>query len=483
MVPPDNIASLIPARRNDEPPTLRDQIVREILDHLECAVQRELLRQGGNEAEARRRALAKFGNPAKVARQLWFDAMREKIMSQRLTFVALVIVTLTSFASTGLTWYLIDGTQQVNQALLQQSSEANAALLSDSRKTNEEILRQLAALAASSNTPTRSMEWNHLKVRLSAGEAGGAPAAGVVVKIKGHILDTAKETTLSRTTGADGIADFGQVRPGNHKLIIETPWGESNSHRSVHGPSVVVMPGEAKLVEAVIPAPLEQAEISVSVDWPADLQSRGLWIVCDLVRPAREFDGQTWIVDADNGLQVLAINPSGGLINFDLQKLRHSQTFGQDLQNLFNLGIMAPNGRLGTFRLHSLPHDRIYFGLPANSVVPRLNWPAGSYRVRHLVIAEEPSVSDEVPLDELLAPLYVAGIQFDAIDEDKDKERVNWDRLENNQFQPLRRKKSGERIEVPTFEAVGGRLNEWRLTPPKPLLDRLRERLEKSSER
>ncbi len=63
----DSLSALLPSPRRDEPAGLRQDILDELADHLTCSFHRELLR-GSDSADARRRALERFGDPAAVAR-------------------------------------------------------------------------------------------------------------------------------------------------------------------------------------------------------------------------------------------------------------------------------------------------------------------------------------------------------------------------------------------------------------------------------
>ncbi|HAW26628.1 MAG TPA: hypothetical protein DCY03_00705, partial [Planctomycetaceae bacterium] len=72
-----------PPRRDDEPSSLRQDIIDELSDHFACALNRELLKNP-DEQIAKQRVIQNFGDPIKIARQLWLDAMKEKIMSQRI---------------------------------------------------------------------------------------------------------------------------------------------------------------------------------------------------------------------------------------------------------------------------------------------------------------------------------------------------------------------------------------------------------------
>ena len=59
------LTNRLPPARDDEPPGLREDIVAELADHLNCSLQRELL-NGGDPETARARTIETFGNPAAV---------------------------------------------------------------------------------------------------------------------------------------------------------------------------------------------------------------------------------------------------------------------------------------------------------------------------------------------------------------------------------------------------------------------------------
>src|SRR5262245_23493969 len=215
--PPD-IAGDLPAPRDDEPASLRQDIADELADHLASAFTREL-HFTPEETAAEVIVLNRFGDPRRVARQLWFDAMKETIMSQRVSLVLSSLMTVACLGALALMGLMLHDSRLATQALLEQNQAANAALM-----------EKLAALAARPATPApaaepaKSMEWNSVKIRLVKDVAGGAAAAGYSVALKGFLLDTAKEINIQRTSGEDGIADMGLVRPGQHSLTIATPW-------------------------------------------------------------------------------------------------------------------------------------------------------------------------------------------------------------------------------------------------------------------
>src|SRR5690606_29576342 len=154
---PDDIAAELPAPRDDEPESLRQDIVDELADHLQCALHRELLagghsspsqqasprrESGDSESEhtarqhpqtdvwgspdyAWQQVLTRFGSPAHIARQLWWDAMKERVMAQRFTAIMAAITAAAAIAVAILLWRGID--QQAQAAAAVQQS--NAALL------------------------------------------------------------------------------------------------------------------------------------------------------------------------------------------------------------------------------------------------------------------------------------------------------------------------------------------------------------------
>ena len=186
---PEDLASELPANRGDEPAELRRRIIAELRDHLDSALQRELLRTG-DAAQARQNVLFRFGDPARLARKLWFDAMWEKIMMQRGMLVAIMAMVVVSAGSMGLTWFMVVQAGQVNKA----------------------ILAKLEALGNPKEAHGKSTDWNPLKFRVTGDKSDGAPVAGVKIAIQGQDYGTISGIGLERTTGPDGIADFGLVK-------------------------------------------------------------------------------------------------------------------------------------------------------------------------------------------------------------------------------------------------------------------------------
>ncbi len=432
----NDLAAKLPAPRDDEPPELRGQIVKELRDHLQCAFQRELVK-AGNETEAARRVLAKFGEPARLARRLWFDAMWEKIMSQRLMLVALLVVILIGLSSMGLTWSMIHEARAVNQGLLEQTRAAT------------EALTRFAVLGNAAGSGGKLRECSPLKVRLIDHEEAAAPLSGFKVTLSGFLFETEPENwaTFERTTDKNGEADFGLVRPGEHVLRMVTPWTEETKQ------TVTLIPGEPQTIDIFPPAALKETDVTIALDWPNDLANRGLWLVCDFVRPPRQVAGQSW-GDADSSRQFVAVDAAGKLINFD-QSIFPGERMGRgnepdffdprwrispDSYGIYGLEMRVDVNRRDEERIKPGSNPVLigsqHIWLPARRPVSRLRWPVGTYRVGHFAVGRELAARDDGLPTDMLHPEFLGGIE----------------------------------IRIPDFEAMADRPNEWRLAPPEPLV-------------
>jgi hypothetical protein len=269
----DSLSSLLPAPRDDEPATLRQDIVDELSDHLACAYNRELLR-GTNADLAYRRVLDRFGDPAAVARRLWLDAMKGKIMAQRVLIATCLVVMLACGASVGLAW------NWMNQDRLLRSREAAAAIdanrrlaeaLAQSQATNKDMLNKLGEMSEAIRHPV-SPDWNPVTFKLTEESASGRPAAGVSLVLTR--MEGTTPTVVNRTSDESGTADFGTVRPGDYsyRLIRNWPVGEFIADGEFN-----VRPGTELHKSIICPkAPPDKLPVLIKCAWPADLETVGL---------------------------------------------------------------------------------------------------------------------------------------------------------------------------------------------------------------
>lgn len=137
----------LPAPFDGEPESVRKDIADELADHLACAYRRELLLTVDEQA-ARQNVFNKFGDPRRIARQLWFQALWGRIMLAKLKLAvpwlksaAVVLVLYYGFTMYGLLL------QQV--ATLQAHSIALASQTQLQRKLLEQVLQRLPQPAMS----------------------------------------------------------------------------------------------------------------------------------------------------------------------------------------------------------------------------------------------------------------------------------------------------------------------------------------------
>jgi hypothetical protein len=300
----DDITSALPAPRDDEPPELRARIAKELRDHLECAYQRELL-LAGNEAEATRRVLDRFGDPAQIARRLWFDALWENIMSQRVLVGMCAVMTAACIGMGLFNWRtaadsaevvrrLIEHSDTANRTLIEQSRDMNRLILEQSRDSNQALLKKMGDLVAMSGAQ-QSPEWVPVKIRLVLDEPGGRPAAGYDVAVSNsHSLSLEKPAggriTIDEKSNDDGLLDCGRLRSGNYSVSVTTPWNELCEH------SFYVRAGLSEQLETIYCPSAEEPSSVVNFDFdlPDDLRSRSLGVICEFSYDGRELRGFHW---------------------------------------------------------------------------------------------------------------------------------------------------------------------------------------------
>jgi hypothetical protein len=351
----DPITADLPAPRDDEPTSLRQDIVDELRDHLECALVRELHNphsRGCISADqtthdaARHRVLTRFGNPASIARRLWWDALQEKIMSQRLMLAASVAMAVACCAMFVLIKRSVDAQQaffnqqqQNTQALLLQFKEdADRAarerqdqfeqLLAQSQQSSRELATQAAhsaalaqqsldesraaqaklteRIAAIETEPEAPSDWNPVELTFVQGTENGPPAAGFA----GYLRMTTPETGIppvDATSDEKGILRFERVRYGIYELQLSAPWKE------YYGRTISIQPGESYAATIVCPpAAPEPLELAVSVNWPEDLARRPIWMSLSSEPPYREFGGVKWTTRATHFFGTFGSRSRGG---------------------------------------------------------------------------------------------------------------------------------------------------------------------------
>jgi len=318
------LSAVLPPRRSDEPAGLRQDILDELADHLTSSYHRELLR-GSNSTDARARALERFGDPAAVARRLWLDAMKGRIMAKRVLIATCVMVTCASLSLAGVFWLRSNrAAQELARALAmaedhrrlaeQAAAEANRMLadtFAQNQSANTEIVKQLQAMRKETQSPP-TPDWIPVSFKLTEETLDGPPAVGCEVQFRGG----------QRLSDSSGVADFGVVRPGDWGFQIRRPWAENEGSWQLIG-SINVLPG-SKVVKSIIcpKAPPDLVSLRLKFDWPPDLAGKELCVYAEMQQHGISYEPPSrWVAVAGaRGTPLKAILSGPGTRQTDVKE-------------------------------------------------------------------------------------------------------------------------------------------------------------------
>jgi len=286
-----DLAADLPPPNADEPATLRQDIVDELADHLACAARQEALRaeldtdgDTPDEQTIADRVLARFGDPRRIARRLWFDAMKGRLMMQKLTAAFAAVTAVAAFAACALLWITIEATRSTLANVVEETRKDRAA----SETTDRKMLAQLAKLEAAAQNP-KSPEWNPLRFKLVQGEKGTKPASGFAVQISGRLYNSGGSGMVQKKSGDDGVVDYGMVRPGEYLVTVISPWDYSTSQ------SLFIRAGSK--TELTIRCPTEKAvrtKLKVELKLPDDLARKRLAAFVAIRQPQLKARDAIW---------------------------------------------------------------------------------------------------------------------------------------------------------------------------------------------
>lgn len=232
--------SHLPPPSEGEPPHLREAILDELEDHLECAMQREL-RDTDDPAVAKRRVLDRFGDPSRLARKLWFDAMKEQLMSQRI-LVATNIVTATAVLLVGIGLLLLWNQQKTIQTSL--LAEIN------------NLSRTTAA--------HQSMNWPTTELTIRNADGSAPDPDDVTVILTGHIFSDADRGRAEFAPDERGVVTVGPARPGRHSAFVSSADGFGTRL------PITLRPGQVGTVNVELPD-VATGSVQFKADWPDGL--------------------------------------------------------------------------------------------------------------------------------------------------------------------------------------------------------------------
>lgn len=337
MFDQDFLADL-PAPRDDEPPQLRGDIADELADHLHCAHRREMLKDGNDEA-ARQRVLDRFGDPKKLARRLWWQAMWSRIMGQRLLAGLQWMVSLAAVTLAGAVFWQQMTILQEMRIARQEDAAQRQALTNTLNQLQAQTAKSVhdAALAQSDvelnppafspsniippsdravpdrpdadpgTQPEAAKSPPSLIVRLVSESEDGPPVKDAEAHVSNArqsfeaqgFLGPAQVPTIikhpdgylrtSFTQVAENAWAFRSLPADRYELKVELPDGQYCTR------SLVLREDKPQDVTIVCPAPRKQVPLQITIPpLPAALQAAQVTILCDFFAAPLELAGTKW---------------------------------------------------------------------------------------------------------------------------------------------------------------------------------------------
>jgi hypothetical protein len=328
----DAISEGFPSPDEREPANLRGDIIDELADHLACAMNREL-RRTDNTAAAERAVLERFGNPKAIVRQLWWAAMKERIMKDRAFTVVFVLASLALIAAFVVPW----ATQQ--------------------QKVNEAVLEQLQALAANIkpyDKPPVLENWSRLTVNVREESPTGPPVSHVHVSLNGRPFQDAKEDTLGEMTNENGKASFGPIRPGAYSLVIDKA-----GIPIIYQPAATLYAGQENQMTICIPSPSIMSDISLKLQVPDELKNSPCLVIVDLENRGIKRGDTAWLISTPHRI---CIDMSG-----------KTRLTGQSAQSPTAMCDILNDKVISNMQWPSVPYKITWMGLYCTT--PRTNQP------------------------------------------------------------------------------------------------------------
>lgn len=461
----DDLAAGLPAPNPDEPKTLRQDILDELADHLTCAARQEALRaeldtesETPDEQTIVERVLARFGNPRRIARRLWFDAMKGRLMMQKLTAGLAAIAAVAAIAGCVLLWSALNSTRDVLQGT-RSTLETMAAQSREDRKESQKadaaMLAQMEKLAEESKKVSYRSGWNPVSFKLVSDDEG-KPLTDYTVILNGNPYGERLGGQFTLKSGDDGRADFGLVRPGHYLVSVTSPWHYSRSMQ--------VLVRQGKATEMTVRCPTRRAErarFKVQFALPEDLAKRRVAAFVSILQPRLKAGEAIWTFpQQDPALLISSRFGSHQVVNWRGSGAGGGYPHGIPPITYFDKPH-GPNGILGFFDIGrweiqtiedvgawTLPHkvQTLAIVLPTDSdsstdgVAPVVQGAAGGGQPWHIFILAYISYGKRRPL----------GLFSDN---------------------------------PPTFTPQAGKENVWKITVPPKLIENARAWLKKFDER
>ncbi|MFO1021389.1 MAG: hypothetical protein U0903_11920 [Planctomycetales bacterium] len=281
----DPLDSLLPAPRDDEPASLRQDIIDEVRDHLHSALLRELHRTP-DENLAKQNVLQRFGDPAALVRKLWLQALRDKIMTQKILSTSALLMAVACLI----------GVLFMGQ-LVQQNQKANADLIQQMKESNAQLVAQFQSLASQRKTESAplSPEWCSLKLRFSLDKPAGPPAKGFrawINDLSGSPQGERQIPVMNFVVNDTGVIDFGYLKFGRYQLNVTSPSGINLSSQIL-----TLRPQQNVSGEIVCPSATPQ-DVSLTAEprFVDKNEASKILFLCEFVSNPLIVDQRDWLI-------------------------------------------------------------------------------------------------------------------------------------------------------------------------------------------
>tara|TARA_R100000789_G_scaffold82385_2_gene77803 strand:- start:99 stop:1484 length:1386 start_codon:yes stop_codon:yes gene_type:complete len=204
----DEITAKLPPHHEEEPPTLREEIICELRDHLEASFRRELLICVDADL-ARQRVLENFGNPADIALNLWYEAMKGKLMNNKISLALTAFVTIFCVCMIGVMWSVMSAQADMNRTQVE-AMMAQTQMMMEQFKSNSNQ-KEESGIAS---------DWAELTVSalpLESSETVTPP------KIEIRLISN---SIISPGNFGSSISDFIKLQPGESHNFGALPAGQ-----------------------------------------------------------------------------------------------------------------------------------------------------------------------------------------------------------------------------------------------------------------
>jgi hypothetical protein len=381
--------------------------------------------------------------------------MKGMVMAQRILIAACLLMVVACCSMAGVVW-----SQSTRSAA--QAAEANrrlAELLGQTQVTNQEMLKQLQAMAKPA-PPAKSQEWVPVSFKLTVEKPDGPPAVGYEVDLErsgGSLF----QGSIHRSSDAVGIVDFGVVQPGNWDYRVKAgPWEATGG--------LNVIPGSPTAQSIVCPkVPPSRVSIRVRVDLPAGLAGKDLKVIALLrKKDVAHLPPLSWKSSSTSEVHVLCL-PKVGQLRLDQELKLHAVCYPGPGRNETGDELLASG------RIHGHLHSN-----PSISAMEPIDFEAGLYSLDELIVIR-PRASSKPSAGEVHDVLCLMnrdaeGASIGLMLEGSDGESTSC--LSPQPAHGIRINPT-EREKLDHFDARPGQIAEWVISLPEGLIKEVERKL------